>query len=528
MSPLRRALTILVLACAMVLAQAPRNDANAFFVPLILAVPKVAGWIGTIAATAAAVDVATGSNFAGRGAQLVAQGGAMIATAVGATETAATLQTAGQVANTGLQFVTRTAGAFVGARPPPDPADVAARAIAFANDGVLLAPFVRQFVETASQVGQQFGIRIAAEVLTLLNYVFLIWLLLQVAQMMLGMARGSEIFWNIVKRGAVYMILVAMLVGVQSGEYWRWFVQEPLQATSSMTQALAGEAGGRSVANCGAGAPGDAATSAESIVCVTERVLRGGIATGWTLIAATPFRLSQPLDMPRGLANILGGVGLCIFFGLALIYFGFFVIDVFLRVLVLAMFSPIFIALYLIETTRSVPRNAINNLIGSLFTLLGAVAVLSIVGGLIGNLVGGGPGASWDALIRQYAQDAVNLSPNVGIGDSRYWTLAFAALTLIGSAKAIGGLMGGIFGGAAAGTAADKATSIAAIPLKAAATGATLGAGGAAMAAGRLAVSALPAAGRGAMAFGRGAVAAGNFIAGGAASMARRKMGWGP
>jgi hypothetical protein len=521
MSPLRRALTLLALAAAIVLAQAPRNDANAV-VPFLAAIPAVAGWLGIGAATAVAVDVATGSNITGTVAQGIANGGAWAANAVGATQTAENLQTLGQVASAGIGGVTQTVGAFAGFSSPPDPADVAARAIAFANGPPILAPFVRGFVETAAQVGQQFGTRIAAEVLTLLNYVFLLWLLLQVAQMMLGMARGSEIFWNIVKRGAIYMILVVMLAGVQSGEYWRWFVQEPLQATSAMTQAMAGGAAGGAAGGCATGGSGDAGASAESIACLTERVLRGGIATGWTLIAATPFRITQPLDMPKGLANILGGIGLCVFFGLAMIYFGFFVIDVFLRVLVLAMFSPIFIALYLIQATRGVTRNAINNLIGSLFTLLGAVAVLSIVGSLIGNLVGGGAsGTSWDALIRQYAQDAVNLSPNVGLGDSRYWTLAFAALTLIGSAKAIGGLMGGVFGGAATGTAADKATSIAALPVKAASGGVMLAAGGAAMIGGRLAGGALSTAGG-------GAARALGAAASGSASMARRQMGWGP
>jgi len=508
MPSLRRALTVLALACAMVLAQAPRNDANALL-PVFAVIPLLTGWatLGTLAAVT--IDAVTGMNIASRGAQLIANGGAAIANAAGATRTATTLEGVGQIASSGIRNAAQAVRAFGGFEPPPNPEDVAARAIAFANGDPILAPFVQGFVQTASQVGQQFGTRVAAEVLTLLNYVFLIWLLLQIAQMMLGMARGSEIFWNIVKRGAIYMILVAMLAGVQSGEYWRWFVQEPLQATSAMTQAMASGTGGTEVAGCGAAPGGDAGASAQAIACVTERVLRGGIAAGWTLIAATPFNLSNATKMPISLANILAGLALCIFFGLAMIYFGFFVIDVFLRVLMLAMFSPIFIALYLIQATRGVTRNAINNLVGSLFTLLGAVAVLSIVGALIGNLVGGGGPGNWEGLIRNYAERAVNLDQSVGIGDSNYWTLAFAALTLIGSAKAIGGLMGGLFGGAAAGAAADKATSIAALPLKAAAGGAMLAAGGA----GKIAAKSIG-----------GGIAS---VAGGTANYAQRKMGWG-
>jgi hypothetical protein len=487
----------------MVLAHAPRNDANALPLPAILpvisAIPSAVKWLtlwGTVASVVGVmVDAVTGENYVSQGAQIIANTGAAIANATGATRTEATLRQVGQIASSGIQNAAGAIRAFVGLNPPPNPDDVAARAIFFANGDPILAPFVRSFVQTASQLGQQFGTRVAAEVLTLLNYVFLIWLLLQIAQMMLGMARGAEIFWNIVKRGAIYMILVAMLTGVQSGEYWRWFVQEPLQATSAMTQAIASGTGWTEVASCGTVQGGDAGASAQAIACITERVLRGGIAVGWTLIAATPFRISSPTDMPLGLANILAGIALCIFFGLAMIYFGFFVIDVFLRVLVLAMFSPIFIALYLIQATRSVTRNAIDNLIGSLFTLLGSVAVLSIVGTLIGNLIGGGGVGNWEGLIRDYAQRAVHLDRSIGIGDSNYWTLAFAALTLIGSAKAIGGLMGGVFGGAAAGTAADKATSIAALPMKAAAGGAIIAAGGA----GKIAIK----------------------------SIARRKMGWG-
>lgn len=380
------------------------------------------------------------------------------------------IQGAGSV----VSVASQTLGSLTGFTDRPDPDNIASRAIAFSNGPSILGPFVRTFIDTATEIGQRFGTQIAAEILTLLNYVFLIWLLLQIAQMMLGMARGSEIFWNIVRRGAIYMILVAMLAGVQSGEYWRWFVQEPLQITNNITQSMVTGIGGPVASGTGCPSPltNNAGASAEAIVCTTERILRGGIAAGWTLIAATPFRITSASDMPVALANILAGIGLCIFFGLAMIYFGFFVVDVFLRVLVLAMFSPIFIALYLIQATRGVTRNAINNLIGSLFTLLGSIAVLSLVGTLIARYIG--TGGTWDTLIREYATRAVNLDRSIGIADANYWSLAFAALTLIGTAKAIGGLMGGVFGGAAVGTAADKATSIATIPMKAAVAGAVI------------------------------------------------------
>lgn len=513
----RRLLTTLLLACGLTVA-APPKEANAIIqgVLIVAGGSAATGAINWLGQRIFGIENTTGQAFdlVGQGIRTVGNGAAALTEyALGRGNVAAdalrtTSNVAGgiiQGAGTVLSVGGQTLGALVGITERPDPDNIAARAIAFSNGPPILGPFVRAFVDTASEIGQRFGTRIAAEILTLLNYVFLIWLLLQIAQMMLGMARGSEIFWNIVKRGAIYMILVAMLVGVQSGEYWRWFVQEPLQATSNLTQAMAAGIGGQVASGPGCQAPiaGNAGASAEAIACTTERVLRGGIAAGWTLIAATPFRITSAADMPVALANILAGVGLCIFFGLAMIYFGFFVIDVFLRVLVLAMFSPIFIGLYLIQATRGVTRNAINNLIGSFFTLLGSVAVLSIVGALIARYVG--TGGTWDALIREYATRAVNLDRGIGIGDANYWTLAFAALTLVGAAKAIGGLMGGVFGGAAASTTADKATSIAALPVKAAASGAIL-------------------AGGGLLALGGRAVGGGLSAAG---SMAARKINWG-
>ncbi len=364
-----------------------------------------------------------------------------------------------------------------------------------------VAPFVKSFVSQASVLGKNFSSSLSSEILTLLNYAFLVWLLLQVAKMMLGMEAGGQVFWNIVRKSSIYVILAVLLGATSSASYWTWFVDEPTKIATALGTKVLTTAGGSS---CG-GLSGDAAGTAGALACSMENAIRGGIAVGYAMMAGFPWDIFATDKFHLMLTLGISGFFLMLLYALTLIFFGFYVLDVFFRVLVLAMFSPIFIGCYLFDGTRGITKSAISNLIGSFVTLVGACAVLGVnIQVMMSMNLGAG---NWPSLIQSTAKAASEFNMAlVGPATSEYWMMCFSAITLVATAKTISGMMSGVFGSSASGTTmADTAAGLASLPVKA---GIALGTGGAgiiALGAGRAGMSAVSGAGRGAIAAGKGA-----------------------
>ena len=334
-----------------------------------------------------------------------------------------------------------------------------------APNSAITSPLIEGFVGAAQQIARGFATRIASEILILLNYAFLIWLLLQVAQMMLGMTGGASTLWSIVRRSALYMIVAFMLASISTGTYWQWFVEEPIRIAA----ALSAEAMGRP--GCGSSS---AAQAASCLARGMEEVFTNPLYASWRSISATQFSL-EALISGAAISQYSAGALLALISFIGLVFFAFFILDVVLRILVLAMFSAVFVAAFLFNPTRGWATGAAWNLVSSIATLVGGSSVLAMLDAAIRSSLGGG---GWPAIISEIAASGSRYDSPINLDRVVFWQALFLCLVSVGVAKAISQMMTSIFNSAPAGSPmADKAAGIAAIPAKAVVATAAIGAG---------------------------------------------------
>ena len=347
----------------------------------------------------------------------------------------------------------------------PEAALAQERDRALRGGAAITSPLIEGFVGTAQQIAQTFATRLAGETLTLLNYAFLIWLLLQVAQMMLGMSGGASTLWNIVRRSALYMIVAFMLAAVSSGAYWAWFVEEPIRIAS----ALSSEAMGRS--GCGGGS---AAQAASCLARDVEEVFTYPMHAAWESIKATHFTLDGIVS-GAAFSQYLAGALLVLVSFIGLVFFAFFILDVVLRILILAMFSAVFVAAFLFNPTRAWATGAAWNLVGSVATLVGGAAVLAMLEAVMRNTLGGG---GWQDVVSRIIASSGSFDSPINLDRIVFWQSLFLALVSVGVAKAISQMMASVFNSAPAGSPmADKVAGIASLPAKGAVAATVIGAG---------------------------------------------------
>ena len=336
---------------------------------------------------------------------------------------------------------------------------------ALRGGAAITSPLINGFVGATQQIAQSFATRLAGETLTLLNYAFLIWLLLQVAQMMLGMSGGASTLWSIVRRSALYMIVAFMLAAVSSGAYWAWFVEEPIRIAAALSSEAMGTGG------CGGGS---AAEAASCLAREIEKIFTYPMHAAWESIKATHFTLDGIVS-GAVFSQYLAGALLILISFIGLVFFAFFILDVVLRILILAMFSAIFVAAFLFNPTRAWATGAAWNLVGSVATLVGGAAVLAMLNAAIRNTLGGG---GWEAIVSSIVASSGSYDSPINLDRVVFWQSLFLALVSVGVAKAISQMMASVFNAAPAGSPmADKVSGIAAIPAKGAVAATVIGAG---------------------------------------------------
>jgi hypothetical protein len=330
----------------------------------------------------------------------------------------------------------------------------------FRAGSAITSPIIQGFVAVGRQLAQSFATRAAAEALTLLNYAFLIWILLQVAQMMLGMSSGGGTFWSIVRRSAIYMVLAFMLTAITTGAYWTWFVEEPIRIAANASSVVMRNG------SCSGGAAATAGCLARQLELIFTEPMHAGLVN----MRSTPLSLTG-----AAASQFIAGALLMLVSFIGIAFFAFFILDVVLRILVMAMFSPIFVAAFLFNPTRGWATGAAWNLVGSVVTLVGAAAVLAILRDAMTALLGG---SNWAGVVAQIAASGSQYNSPVNLDRAVFWQALFLTLVSVGTAKAISQMMASVFNSAPVGSPmADKAAGIAAIPVKAAVTAATLAAG---------------------------------------------------
>lgn len=336
---------------------------------------------------------------------------------------------------------------------------------ALRGGAAITSPLIEGFVGAAQQIAQTFATRMAGETLTLLNYAFLIWLLLQVAQMMLGMSGGASTLWNIVRRSALYMIVAFMLAAVSSGAYWAWFVEEPIRISAALSSEAMGRGG------CGGGS---AAQAASCLARAVEQVFTYPMHAAWESIKATHFTLDGIVS-GAAFSQYLAGALLALVSFIGLVFFAFFILDVVLRILILAMFSAVFVAAFLFNPTRGWATGAAWNLVGAVATLVGGAAVLAMLEAAMRNTLGGG---GWGDVVSRIVASSGSFDSPINLDRIVFWQSLFLALVSVGVAKGISQMMASVFNSAPSGSPmADKVSGIASIPAKGAAAATAIGAG---------------------------------------------------
>jgi len=336
---------------------------------------------------------------------------------------------------------------------------------ALRGGAAIISPLIEKFVGAAQQIAKALTTRLASETLTLLNYAFLIWLLLQVAQMMLGMSGGASTLWSIVRRSALYMIVAFMLAAVPSGAYWTWFVEEPIRISS----ALSSEAMGRS--GCGGGS---AAEAASCLARAIEQIFTYPMHAAWESMKATEFTLDGVVS-GAVFSQYLAGALLVLISFIGLVFFAFFILDIVLRILILAMFSPVFVAAFLFNPTRGWATKAAWSLVGSVATLVGGAAVLAMLEAAIRDTLGGG---GWQEVVSRIVASSGSYDSPINLDRVVFWQSLFLTLVSVGVAKGISQMMASVFNSAPAGSPmADKVAGIASIPAKGAVAATVIGAG---------------------------------------------------
>lgn len=252
--------------------------------------------------------------------------------------------------------------------------------------------------------------------------------------------------------------------------------------------------------------------------CMTERVHFMGVASG---VAIGLGQISSPttwFDIAYYLfqlaVKLLLGVFVGITFALSAVWLIFLILDVVVRAMITAAFSPVLIALFLYQPTRSISSSAIKSLIGSAVTAvaIGLVGVLAYV--LITNTVavynatyaavdadyetydlkgipepgfsspspasGSIPGPAEDMRELIERTEIGNTDEGMGIpmdvGTPWFWYIAFCGLAIFSLGKKIITMLEQAIGTAGMSAFADRATNMAKFATK---TGATVGLGGA-------------------------------------------------
>ena len=119
------------------------------------------------------------------------------------------------------------------------------------------------------------------------------------------------------------------------------------------------------------------AAKALDVACTNERSHIIGIASGVSLISSAGEQFSVKNAIPS-VVKLITGFFMIVVFGLSMIWFTFLVLDVVVRAMITAAFSPIIAACYIWQPTRYVATTAFKGMIGGILT---AVA-LGIVGTL--------------------------------------------------------------------------------------------------------------------------------------------------
>jgi hypothetical protein len=335
-------------------------------------------------------------------------------------------------------------GGFTCLDPPPDSTNEAGSDFAlFLIDyslglnnpnGCLSCTFVQQFLVALASFSAAVFMYFRAFFVTLTPLVLSIWIGWSVGRLMIaGGDGGKDFFYAMVRKLALFFMLWAVMMQsgpqgdqardpsapmtITDGEApWTWMgpdlmrygfeLGNEVRTTASQNLMVgSGSVAGQVAMNCGGVADSNTVLSADpeayafayhasETACAIERIHIVGIASGWAMIVAAWTNLEfswSPKEVFYALAQALTiavfGFFVIAVFGLSMVWFIFLLLDVVVKVLVVAAISPILMVLALLVPTRTYAWNAVRQSVGGVATLLGVAFVAALSFYLIANTV---------------------------------------------------------------------------------------------------------------------------------------------
>lgn len=262
----------------------------------------------------------------------------------------------------------------------------------------MFCEFVGRYIQIADSFAKDTFELLAPELRKILSYIFMIWIIAQSARWILGMGSPGEVFWSIVKQTAIFFVLMSFLVaGGRTSAYWQYIYEMPIRVAmqtsqeimrvASPEQRVGPDCGKFNMIGVGTNRPMSSSTMF-ALTCLIERTEvanRFGVQVGWKMISEHTFSMN-PLKMVAGISSYIIGLGVVTIFAISLVYFAFFVLDMFTRVAMLSAFAPMLIAAYFLNTTRDMARTALRGIIESSVTLMAASAVYGFVANIMAHV----------------------------------------------------------------------------------------------------------------------------------------------
>lgn len=312
------------------------------------------------------------------------------------------------------------------------------------NNNCLSCSFIQQFIVALASFSAAVFMYFRAFFVALLPLLMATWIAWNVGRLMVtGASDGKEFMGNVIKKATLFFFLWLVMINdtgststdptetmtITDAQYpWSWFGPIALDygftlgnevrdiTTGSLTMSGVGAGSGDDLVvqagfnceNIGAlnpqlNANPDAygfAWSASSITCAIERTHMVGIAAGLAMIEGSWSQIVAPswsggtesvtaffMGTLNAVIITIIGLALLIVFALSAIWFIFLVLDIVVKVLIIAALSPLLMLFALLQPTRQYAWSAVKGVIGALVTALGLAIVASLAFFLIMNTV---------------------------------------------------------------------------------------------------------------------------------------------
>jgi hypothetical protein len=376
--------------------------------------------------------------------------GWLLAVLLGVTLCAATPAPAfaqAECTETGTQPTYDATGTFTGCQFVPDtPSDTGEAGSDFAlflidyslgvnnPNGCLTCTFVQQFLVALASFSAAVFMYFRAFFVVLTPIVLSIWIGWSVGRLMVaGGDGGKDFFYAMIRKLALFFML--WLVMMQSGPQgnqardpsapmtitdgeapWTWMgpdlmrygfeLGNEVRTTASQNLMVGGgNVAGQVGMNCEGVADSNTVLSsdpeayafayhASETACAIERIHIVGITSGWAMIVAawTNLELSWSVKevfyaLAQAMTVAVFGFFVIAVFGLSMIWFIFLLLDVVVKVLIVAAIAPILMVLALLVPTRPYAWNAVRQSVGGIATLVGVAFVAALSFYLIANTV---------------------------------------------------------------------------------------------------------------------------------------------